>query len=148
MPILGYGVFQVSPDECERCVADALSVGYRMIYTAQAYANEEGVGEGIRRSGVLRSEIWLTSKLWPSDYTDTSADEAIDRMLKRLGTDYVDLLYIHQPVGDIKGAYEAMIRAYKAGKVRALGISNFEIPFDTIRPFLTPEAKALAQLQQ
>ena len=84
------------------------------------------MGEGIRRSGVLRSEIWLTSKLWPSDYTDTSADEAIDRMLKRLGTDYVDLLYIHQPVGDIKAAYEAMIRAYKAGKVRALGISNFD----------------------
>ena len=127
MPQFGIGTFGIPDNETAAdAVSFALQSGYRHIDTAHSYFDEEGVGEGIRRSGVLRSEIWLTSKLWPSDYTDTSADEAIDRMLKRLGTDYVDLLYIHQPVGDIKAAYEAMIRAYKAGKVRALGISNFD----------------------
>ena len=127
MPQFGIGTFGIPDNETAAdAVSFALQSGYRHIDTAHSYFDEEGVGEGIRRSGVLRSEIWLTSKLWPSDYTDTSADEAINRMLKRLGTDYVDLLYIHQPVGDIKAAYEAMIRAYKAGKVRALGISNFD----------------------
>jgi diketogulonate reductase-like aldo/keto reductase len=127
MPQFGIGTFGI-PDNAiaADAVSFALKNGYRHIDTAHAYNDEKGVGDGLRQSGVPREQVWITSKLWPSDYTGTNPDEAIDNMLKRLGTDYIDLLYIHQPVGDVKAAYNAMIRAYKKGKIRALGISNFD----------------------
>lgn len=127
MPHFGLGTFGIPNNAATAdAVSFALKNGYRHIDTAHAYNNEEGVGEGIRNSGVPREQIWVTSKLWPTDYTGTDPDKAIDEMLERLGLKYVDLLYIHQPVGDYKAAYQAMIRAYKAGKIRALGISNFD----------------------
>lgn len=127
MPQFGLGTFGIPNNAVTAdAVSFALKNGYRHIDTAHAYNNEEGVGEGIRNSGVPREQVWVTSKLWPTDYTGTDPDKAIDEMLKRLGLKYVDLLYIHQPVGDYKAAYQAMIRAYKAGKVRSLGISNFD----------------------
>lgn len=127
MPQLGIGTFGIPNNEIAAdAVCFTLMNGYRHIDTAHAYNDEQGVGKGIKESGVPREQVWLTSKLWPSDYTDTNPDEAIDKMLKRLGVSYIDLLYIHQPVGDYKAAYQAMIRAYKAGKIRALGISNFD----------------------
>ena len=125
MPMLGYGVYQVAPEECERCVLDALSVGYRAVDTAQAYGNEEGVGSALKKSGVLRSEVFLTTKVWITDAGEEKAARSIDESLRKLGTDYVDLLLIHQPFGDYYGTYRAMEKAYKAGKVRAIGVSNF-----------------------
>ena len=125
MPLLGYGVFQVSPAECERCVSDALSVGYRLIDTAQAYQNEEGVGNAIVKSGIPRKEIFLTTKVWISNSGERKAAESIDRSLRRLRTGYIDLLLIHQAFGDYYGTYRAMEAALKAGKVRAIGVSNF-----------------------
>ena len=125
MPILGYGVYQVSKEECERCVLDALSVGYRAVDTAQAYANEEGVGSALKKSGVPRGEVFLTTKVWITDAGEEKAARSIDESLRKLGTDYVDLLLIHQPFGDYYGTYRAMEKAYKAGKVRAIGVSNF-----------------------
>lgn len=125
MPILGYGVFQVSPEECERCVADALSVGYRMIDTAQAYANEEGVGAAIRKSGIPREEIFLVSKIWMTNYGYLKAKESIDESLRKLGTDYLDLMLLHQPFCDYYGAWQALEEAYREGKLRAIGVSNF-----------------------
>lgn len=125
MPMLGYGVYQVAPEECERCVLDALSVGYRAVDTAQAYANEEGVGSALKKSGVPRGEVFLTTKVWITDAGEEKAARSIDESLRKLGTDYVDLLLIHQPFGDYYGTYRAMEKAYKAGKVRAIGVSNF-----------------------
>lgn len=125
MPMLGYGVYQVAPEECERCVLDALSVGYRAVDTAQAYGNEEGVGSALKKSGVPRSEVFLTTKVWITDAGEEKAARSIDESLRKLGTDYVDLLLIHQPFGDYYGTYRAMEKAYKAGKVRAIGVSNF-----------------------
>ncbi len=125
MPMLGYGVYQVAPEECERCVLDALSVGYRAVDTAQAYANEEGVGSALKKSGVPRSEVFLTTKVWITDAGEEKAARSIDESLRKLGTDYVDLLLIHQPFGDYYGTYRAMEKAYKAGKARAIGVSNF-----------------------
>lgn len=125
MPILGYGVYQVSPEECERCVADAISVGYRSIDTAQAYYNEEGVGNAVKKSGVSRSELFLTTKVWVSNAGYERAKASIDESLKKMQTDYLDLLLIHQPFGDYYGTYRAMEEAYKAGKLRAIGVSNF-----------------------
>ena len=125
MPILGYGVFQVSPEECERCVSDALSVGYRMIDTAQAYANEEGVGAAIRKSGIPREEIFLVSKIWMTNYGYLKAKESIDESLRKLGTDYLDLMLLHQPFCDYYGAWQALEEAYREGKLRAIGVSNF-----------------------
>lgn len=125
MPKLGYGVYQVSPDECERCVADALAVGYRSVDTAQAYFNEEGVGRAVKKSGIPRSELFLTTKVWISNAGEKKAAASIDESLKKLDTDYIDLLLIHQPFGDYYGTYRAMEQAVKAGKVRALGVSNF-----------------------
>ena len=122
-PKCGIGTFLMQPAEAEQAVFDALTNGYRMIDTANAYMNEKAVGRGIKRSGVKREEIYLITKLWPSVYAD--ADKAIDETLARLDTDYVDLLFLHQPVGDYVGAYKAMERAVKAGKVRSLGLSNF-----------------------
>ena len=125
MPMLGYGVYQVAPEECERCVLDALSVGYRAVDTAQAYGNEEGVGSALKKSGVPRSEVFLTTKVWITNAGEEKAARSIDESLRKLGTDYVDLLLIHQPFGDYYGTYRAMEKAYKAGKVRAIGVSNF-----------------------
>ena len=122
-PKCGIGTFLMQPAEAEQAVFDALTNGYRMIDTANAYMNEKAVGRGIKRSGVAREDIYLITKLWPSVYAD--ADKAIDETLARLDTDYVDLLFLHQPVGDYVGAYKAMERAVKAGKVRSLGLSNF-----------------------
>ena len=125
MPMLGYGVFLVSPEECERCVLDAISVGYRLIDTAQAYYNEEGVGNAIARCGVPRNELFITTKVWISNSGEEKAARSIDESLRKLHTDYIDLLLVHQPFGDYYGTYRAMEQAYKDGKVRAIGLSNF-----------------------
>ena len=125
MPILGYGVYQVTPEECERCVSDALSVGYRMIDTAQAYYNEEGVGRAVKKSGIPREELFLVTKVWISNAGYEKAKASIDESLRKLQTDYIDLLLIHQPFNDYYGTYRAMEEAYKAGKLRAIGVSNF-----------------------
>lgn len=125
MPQVGYGVYQVSPAECERCVSDALSVGYRMIDTAQAYHNEEGVGAAVNNSGIARDELFLVSKIWISNYGYEKAKRSIDVSLRKLGTDYIDLMLLHQPFCDRYGAYRAMEEAYKEGKLRAIGVSNF-----------------------
>lgn len=126
MPLLGYGVFQVTPQECERCVSDALSAGYRLIDTAQAYYNEEGVGAAIKKSGIPRNDIFLTTKVWISNAGEEKASRSIDQSLKKLGTDYIDLLLIHQAYGDVFGSWRAMEKAYRDGKVRAIGVSNFQ----------------------
>lgn len=125
MPVLGYGVYQVTPEECERCVLDAISVGYRSIDTAQAYQNEEGVGNAISKCGVPRSELFITTKVWISNAGYEKAKASIEESLKKLKTDYIDLLLIHQPFNDYYGTYRAMIEAYKDGKIRAIGVSNF-----------------------
>ncbi len=125
MPVLGYGVYQVNPGECERCVADALSVGYRMVDTAQAYHNEEGVGAAVKKSGIPRQELFLVSKVWISNAGYEKAKASIDESLRKLQTDYIDLMLIHQPFNDYYGTYRAMEEAYKAGKLRAIGVSNF-----------------------
>ncbi len=125
MPLLGYGVFQVNPEETARCVSDAISVGYRLIDTAQAYYNEEGVGKGIAESGINRSDLFITTKVWITNAGEEKAAASIDESLRKLRTDYIDLLLIHQPFGDYYGSYRAMEKALKAGKVRAIGVSNF-----------------------
>ncbi len=125
MPQLGYGVYQVSPDEAEKCVLDAIEVGYRSIDTAQAYANEEGVGNAVAKCGVPREELFITTKVWISNAGYEKAKASIDESLKKLKTDCVDLLLIHQPFNDYYGTYHAMEEAYKAGKARAIGVSNF-----------------------
>lgn len=125
MPLLGYGVYQVSNDECERCVRDAIDVGYRLIDTAQSYGNEEAVGRGIKNSGVKRDDIFLTTKVWVSNGGYENAKKSIEESLRKLDTDYIDLLLIHQPFGDYYGTYRAMEEAYKVGYLRAIGVSNF-----------------------
>lgn len=125
MPRLGYGVYQVTSEECERCVLDAISVGYRTIDTAQSYGNEDAVGSAVQKSGVPRDELFLTTKIWISNAGYEKAKSSINSSLQRLKTDYIDLLLIHQPFGDYYGAYRAMEEAYKAGKLRAIGVSNF-----------------------
>ena len=125
MPQMGYGVFQVEPSECERCVSDALKAGYRMIDTAQAYFNEEGVGAAIKKSGIDRKDIFLVSKIWITNYGYEKAKASIEESLKKLDTDYIDLMLLHQPFCDYYGAYRAMEEAYKEGKLHAIGVSNF-----------------------
>lgn len=125
MPMIGYGVYQVDPAECERCVSDALKTGYRMIDTAQAYHNEEGVGAAVAKSGIARDELFIVTKIWISNYGYDRAKASIDESLRRLGTDYIDLMLLHQPFCDRYGAYRALEDAYKAGKLRAIGVSNF-----------------------
>ena len=125
MPMIGYGVYQVDPAECERCVSDALKVGYRMIDTAQAYHNEEGVGAAIAKSGIPREELFIVTKVWISNYGYEKAKASIDESLRKLGTDYIDLMLLHQPFCDRYGAYRALEEAYKEGKLRAIGVSNF-----------------------
>ena len=126
IPQLGYGVFLISKDEdAEKCVLEALKVGYRHIDTAHAYFNERGVGKAIKKSGIPRKDIFLTSKLWITEYGEEVTYKAIEKMLKRLDTDYIDLLLLHHPFNDYVGAYKAMEKAQKEGKVKSIGISNF-----------------------
>ena len=125
MPQLGYGVYQISPEEAERCVSDALSVGYRMVDTAQAYANEEGVGRAVKKSGIARDEVFIVSKIWISNYGYEKAKASIDESLRKLQTEYIDLMLLHQPFCDRYGAYRALEEAYRAGKLRSIGVSNF-----------------------
>ena len=125
MPMLGYGVYQVTKDECERCVLDALSVGYRHIDTAQSYFNEEEVGAAIRKSGVPREEIFITSKVWIEHYGYEECRASVLESMRKLGVDYIDLMLLHQPFGDYYGAYRALEDLYDEGKLRAIGISNF-----------------------
>ena len=126
MPLLGYGVYLVSPEECERCVLDAISTGYRLIDTAQAYYNEEGVGAAIAKCGVPRGELFVVTKVWVTNAGEENAARSIDESLRKLRTDYIDLLLVHQPYGDVFGSWRAMERAYRDGKVRAIGVSNFQ----------------------
>ncbi len=127
MPILGYGVFQIADEaECERCVVDAVAAGYRLIDTATSYKNEEAVGRGLKNCGVPRDQLFVTSKLWVEDASYERARVAIDKSLKRLGLDYLDLYLIHQPFSDVHGAWRAMEEAHRAGKLRAIGLSNFQ----------------------
>ena len=126
MPLLGFGVFQMTDlDECERSVRDALAVGYRLLDTAASYGNEEAVGRAIRGSGLARDELFVTTKLWIADAGYDRAVHAFERSLQRLGLDYLDLYLIHQPYGDVYGAWRAMEDLYGQGRVRAIGVSNF-----------------------
>lgn len=125
MPMLGYGVYQVSQQECERCVLDALKTGYRSLDTAQSYFNEEQVGLAIKKSGIPRNEIFLTTKVWVEHYGYEAAKASVFRSMQNLQTDYLDLLLLHQPFGDYYGAWRALEDLYKEGYVRAIGVSNF-----------------------
>ncbi|CAH0994357.1 Glyoxal reductase [Emticicia aquatica] len=127
MPILGFGVFQI-PDanECEKCVIDAIEVGYRLIDTAASYQNEQAVGDAIKKSGVKREELFITTKLWVQDTGYENTKAAFQKSLDRLQLEYLDLYLIHQPYGDIFGSWRAMEEFYEAGKVRAIGVSNFQ----------------------
>jgi len=125
MPQLGYGVYQTPPEQTEECVLNAIKVGYRSIDTAQAYHNEEGVGNAIEKCGLPREELFITTKIWISNAGYEKAKASIEESLKKLKTDYVDLLLIHQPFGDYYGSYRAMEEAYRQGKARAIGVSNF-----------------------
>lgn len=125
MPILGYGVYQVTKDECEQCVLDAIEVGYRSIDTAQSYFNEEEVGSAIKKSGVPREEIFLTSKVWIEHYGYEATRKSVEESLRKLQTDYLDLMLLHQPFNDYYGAYRALEDLYDEGKLKAIGVSNF-----------------------
>lgn len=125
MPILGYGVYQVEPDECERCVSDAVEAGYRLIDTAQAYCNEEGVGRAVKKSGIKRDEFFIVTKVWISNAGYENAKKSIETSLSKLQTDYIDLLLIHQPFNDYYGTYRAMEEYYEKGLLKAIGVSNF-----------------------
>ena len=125
MPMLGFGVYQTPPADTERCVAEALAVGYRLIDTAQAYDNEEGVGAAVAASSVPRDEVFITSKVWVSNMNYERAAASIDESLRALGTDHIDLMLLHQAMGDYPGAWRAMEDAYRTGKLRAIGVSNF-----------------------
>lgn len=143
MPILGYGVYQVTKEECERCVLDALKAGYRSIDTAQSYFNEEEVGNAIQKSGILREEIFLTTKVWVEHYGYEEAKKSVEESMRKLKTDYLDLVLLHQPFADAYGAYRALEEMYEAGKIRAIGISNFYVDrmvdfasFNRIKPMV------------
>ena len=125
MPILGYGVYQVTKDECKRCVLDALKAGYRSIDTAQSYMNEEEVGQAIKESGIDREEIFLTTKVWLSNYGYEACKASVEESLRKLQTNYIDLVLLHQPYGDTYGAWRALEEFYEAGTIKAIGISNF-----------------------
>ena len=138
MPILGYGTYQIPNSEAQRCVEDALSVGYRLIDTAQAYANEQAIGEALKsamKGGVKRDELFIETKLWISHTNEKDAFKAFETSLKKLGLDYIDLYVIHQPYNDSYGAWRAMSKLYKEGKIRAIGVSNFYA--DKITDFCT-----------
>lgn len=125
MPILGYGVYQVTKDECERCVLDALKAGYRSLDTAQSYFNEEEVGAAIEKSGVPREDIFLTTKVWVEHYGYDACKKSVEESLKKLKTDYIDLMLLHQPFSDYYGAWRALEDLYEEGILRAIGVSNF-----------------------
>lgn len=125
MPVVGYGVYQIPPETCERCVLDAIRAGYRSVDTAQAYCNEEGVGNAVRACGIPRDELFITTKVWISNAGEKKAAASINESLRKLQTGYIDLLLVHQPFNDYYGTYRAMEAAYRAGKVRAIGVSNF-----------------------
>lgn len=125
MPILGYGVYQVTKDECERCVLDALKAGYRSLDTAQSYFNEEEVGSAIQKSGIAREDIFLTSKVWIEHYGYEECRKSVEESLRKLKTDYLDLMLLHQPFSDYYGAWRALEDLYEEGKLRAIGVSNF-----------------------
>ena len=126
MPNVGIGTFLLQPDDAENSVREALKIGYRLIDTANAYVNERAVGRGIKASGVPREEIFVSTKLWPTEYENPNA---IDETLERLGLEYIDLLFLHQPGGNYKAGYEQLEKAYKEGKIKAIGVSNFEDEF-------------------
>ena len=143
MPLLGYGVYQVTKEECERCVLDALEVGYRSLDTAQAYYNEEEVGSAIQKSGVKREDIFLTSKVWINRYGYENTKKSVEESLEKLQTDYLDLMLLHQPFSDYYGAWRALEKMYEDGKIKAIGISNFYpdrmidlVSFSRIKPML------------
>lgn len=143
MPQLGYGVYQVTKDECERCVSDALKVGYRLIDTAQSYFNEEEVGNAIVKSGIPREEIFLTTKVWIEHYGYEAAKSSVLESMRKLQVDYLDLCLLHQPFSDAYGAYRALEDLYDEGKIRAIGISNFYVDrmidfvsFNRIKPMV------------
>lgn len=143
MPQLGYGVYQVTQDECERCVRDALEVGYRHIDTAQSYFNEEQVGAAVAASGIDRADLWLTTKVWLEHYGEGATRASVEDSLRKLGTDYLDLVLLHQPFGDAFGAWRDLVRLYEEGKIRAIGISNFYVDrmvefceFNDVRPMV------------
>ena len=122
-PVIGIGTFMIAPKDAENSVREALKMGYALVDTANAYVNERAVGRGIRESGLKREDVFLSTKLWPSEYEN---ENAVDQTLERLGTDYVDLLYIHQPAGNWLAGYRQLEKAYKDGKAKSIGISNFE----------------------
>lgn len=126
MPILGFGTYGLRDEVCQQSVADALSAGYRLIDTAKVYGNEEAVGKGIKQSGINRKELFVTSKLWVDDAGYENAKKGFEETLSKLGLEYLDLYLIHRPRGDVKGSWKAMEELYKAGKIRAIGISNFD----------------------
>lgn len=125
MPVLGYGVYQVDPQECERCVSDAVEAGYRLIDTAQAYGNEEGVGNAVKKSGIKREDFFIVTKVWISNAGYENAKKSIETSLTKLQTDYIDLLLIHQPFNDYYGTYRAMEEFYEKGLLKSIGVSNF-----------------------
>lgn len=125
MPVLGYGVYQVDPQECERCVSDAVEAGYRLIDTAQAYGNEEGVGNAVKKSGIKREDFFIVTKVWVSNAGYENAKKSIEKSLTKLQTDYIDLLLIHQPFNDYYGTYRAMEEFYEKGLLKSIGVSNF-----------------------
>lgn len=125
MPLLGYGVYQIAKEECEACVLDAIKVGYRLIDTAQSYFNEEAVGNAIEKCGVPREELFITTKVWISNYGYDKTRESVLNSMKKLKVDYLDLVLLHQPFGDYYGAYHALEDLYNEGKLRAIGVSNF-----------------------
>lgn len=144
MPVLGYGVYQVTKDECKECVLNALKAGYRSIDTAQSYFNEEEVGEAIKESGIPREEIFLTTKVWMEHYGYENAKASVLESMKKLQTEYLDLVLLHQPFGDAYGAWRALEDLYEAGKIKAIGISNFYVDrmvefvnFNRIKPMIT-----------
>lgn len=155
MPKLGYGVYQTPPEETERCVREAIEIGYRSIDTAQAYGNEEGVGNALIKCGLSREELFITTKIWISNAGFEKAKASIEESLQKLQTDYIDLLLIHQPFGDYYGSYHAMEEAYKTGKVRAIGVSNFYpdryldlVHFSEIKPMVNQVETHVFQQQK